>query len=141
MSQQIEHLSFILLCIFHVLTRVDWVNLKAYFFHSVQSVMTLLNPFMMHEKKNLYILKSSKLVNLATDGTSSMLGMHNGFAAKLKIDVTGLFNVHCITHREALAASDAFKKIKQLGSLERLANRVYSWVGMSSLQIENCKVC
>lgn len=82
----------------------------------------------------LYRLESSKLVGLATDGAAAMLGVHNGFAAKLKRDVPGLFSVHCIAHREALAASDAFKKIKQLGFLERLANRIYGWIGMSSLR-------
>ena len=59
----------------------------------------------------LYKLQSSKLVGLATDGAAAMLGVHNGFAAKLKRDVPELFSVHCIAYREALAASDAFKKI------------------------------
>jgi hypothetical protein len=57
-----------------------------------------------------------------------------GFSAKLKRDVHGLFSIHSIAYRKALAASDAFKKTKQLGFLERLANRVYGWVGMSSLR-------
>ena len=73
-------------------------------------------------------------MGLATDGAATMLGVHNGFAAKLKRDIAGLFSVHCITHREALAASNAFKRTKQLAFLERLANRVYGWVGMSSLR-------
>jgi hypothetical protein len=60
----------------------------------------------------LYILQNSKLVDLATDGTAAMLGVHNDFATKLKRDIPGLFSVHCIAHREALATSDAFKKIK-----------------------------
>ena len=80
----------------------------------------------------LYRLQSSKLVSLATDGAAAMLGVHNGFAAKLKRDIAGLFGVHCIAHREALATSNTFKKTKQLAFLERLANRVYGWVGMSS---------
>ena len=54
----------------------------------------------------LYRLQSSKLVGLATDG------VHNRFASKLKRDVVGLFNVHCIAYREALATSDDFFKIK-----------------------------
>ena len=82
----------------------------------------------------MYRLQSSKLVGLAIDGAASMLGVHNGFAAKLKRDIAGLFSVHCIAHWEALAASDVFKKTKQLAFLERLANRIYGWVGMSSLQ-------
>ena len=82
----------------------------------------------------LYRLQSSKLVGLATDGALAMLGVHNGFATKLKRDIPRLFGVHCIAHREALATSDAFKKTKQLAFLERLPNRVYGWVGMSSLR-------
>ena len=64
-----------------------------------------------------------------------MLDVHNGFAAKLQRNVPGLFCVHYIVHRKALAVSDVLKKIKQLGFLKRLANIVYGWVGMSSLQI------
>ena len=56
----------------------------------------------------MYRLQSSKLVGLATDGAVAMLGVHNGFATKLKRDITGLFSIHCIAHWEALAASDAF---------------------------------
>jgi hypothetical protein len=37
----------------------------------------------------LYLLQSSKLVGLAIDGATSMLGVYNGFAAKLKRDVPG----------------------------------------------------
>ena len=73
-------------------------------------------------------------MGLAIDGATAMLGVYNGFVAKLKRDIAGLFNVHCIVHQEALAASDAFKKTKQLAFLERLANRVYGWVGMSFLR-------
>ena len=80
------------------------------------------------------MLQSSRPVGLAIDEAITMLDMDNDFAAKLKRDVPELFSLHCIAHREALTASDAFKKIKQLGFLERLANKVYGWVGMSSLQ-------
>ena len=48
MSQQIEQLSFILLYILYILRNVDWVNLKTYFLHSLQYVMTLLSPLMMY---------------------------------------------------------------------------------------------
>ena len=63
------------------------------------------------------------------------------FAAKFKRDVPGLFSVHCIAHREALAASDGFKKINQLDFSERLANGVYGWVVCLHFEIENCNVC
>jgi hypothetical protein len=57
---------------------------------------------------NLYGLQSGKLVGLATDGAAAMVGVHNNFAMKLKRDIPGLFRVHYIAHREALASSDAF---------------------------------
>ena len=50
-------------------------------------------------------------MGLATDGALAMLGVHNDFEIKLKRDIAGLFSVHCIAHWEALATSDAFKKL------------------------------
>ena len=72
----------------------------------------------------LYRLQSSKFVGLAIDGALAMLGVYS-FVAKLKRDVLGLFSIHCIAYHEALATSNAFKKIKQLGFLGRLKNKVY----------------
>ena len=96
--------------------------------------MTLLNQFMMHEQAHaLYRLQSSKLLGLAIDRAPTILGVHNGFVPKLKRNIPRLFIIHCIIHCEALATSDAFKKIKQLGFLHRLANRIYNWIGMSFL--------
>ena len=82
----------------------------------------------------LYILQTSKLVGLATDGATTMLGGYKGFAAKLKRNVLELLSVYCIADRETLTASNTFKKIKQLDLLGMLANGVYGWVGMSSLR-------
>ena len=73
-------------------------------------------------------------MDLTTNGAPAMLGVHNGFAAKLKRDIVGLFSIHCIAHWEALTASDAFKKFKQLAFLERLTNRMYGWISMFSLR-------
>ena len=89
----------------------------------------------------LYKLQSSKLVGLATNGATTMLSVHNDFVAKFKRDVPGLFSVHYIAHREALAASDGFKKIKQLDFFERLANKVYGWVVCLHFEIKNFNVC
>ena len=48
MSQHIKDLSLILLRICHILVRVDLVNLKTHLYHSLQYLIALLNPFMMH---------------------------------------------------------------------------------------------
>jgi hypothetical protein len=72
------------------------------------------------------------LIGVSTDGASSMVGNENGFITFLKKDVPNLVGVHCIAHREALAASDASKKIPELLFVEKLANKVYSWVQNST---------
>eukprot|EP01018_Ginkgo_biloba_P030781 Gb_34347 [translate_table: standard] len=66
------------------------------------------------------------------DGASSMVGSENGFVTLLKKDLPNLICIHCIAHREALVTSDASKKIPELMYIEKLANKVYSWVGNST---------
>ena len=93
---------------------IDWVNLNAYFFQFLQFVMTHAQPIYdaWISKCILYTLQGSKFVGVAIDGATTMLGVHDGLVAKLKIDILRLFSIHYIVHREALAASYAFKKIK-----------------------------
>lgn len=55
-----------------------------------------------------------KFVGLITYWAVTMLDVHNDFATKFQRDISWLFSVHYIAHREALAASDDFKKINQL---------------------------
>ena len=61
-----------------------------------------------------------------------MVGSENGFVTFLKNDLPNLIVTHCIAHREALAASDASKKILEFLFVEKSANKVYSWVGNST---------
>ncbi|MCO5563835.1 hypothetical protein L7F22_017484 [Adiantum nelumboides] len=56
-------------------------------------------------------LNIKRLVGIATDGDSSMLGIRDGLVAKLSRDVPNLISVHCVAHREALAVLDACKSI------------------------------
>ena len=76
-------------------------------------------------------MKNEKLIAVSTDGASSMVGCENGFVTLLKNDLPNLIGTHCIAHREALAASDASKKIPEFLFVEKIANKVYSWVGNS----------
>ena len=46
----------------------------------------------------------SDLFQIATDGASAMTGKHIGFAAKLKEVAPHILTIHCIIHREHLAA-------------------------------------
>lgn len=64
-------------------------------------------------------LSTKKLIGLATDGASVMVGRKNGLAAKLKDVNHRLVSVHCICHNLALACKDAkddanLKFIKQV---------------------------
>ena len=52
-------------------------------------------------------LSTDKLIGLATDGASVMVGRKNGLAAKLKHVNPCLISVHCICHNLALACNDA----------------------------------
>ena len=65
-------------------------------------------------------LSTDKLIGLATDGASVMVGRKNGLAAKLKDVNPRLISVHCICHILALACTDAkddanlkLKRLKQ----------------------------
>ena len=57
-----------------------------------------------------------------------MVGNENGRVTFLKKCVPNLVGVHCIAHCEALAALDSFKRIHELLFVEKLTNKVYSWV-------------
>ena len=46
----------------------------------------------------------SNLWQIATDGASAMTGKHNGFVAKLTEVAPHIMTIHCIIHRQHLAA-------------------------------------
>ena len=67
-------------------------------------------------------LSTDKLIRLATDGASVMVGRKNGLAAKLKDINPCLISVHCVCHKLALACTDAkddgnLKFIKELETI------------------------
>ncbi|KAH9293091.1 hypothetical protein KI387_041709, partial [Taxus chinensis] len=77
-------------------------------------------------------LSNKKLIAISTYSASSMVGGENEFVTLFKRDVPNLVCVHCIAHRESLAASEAAKRIPELLFVEKLANNVYSWVQNST---------
>ncbi|MCO5558880.1 hypothetical protein L7F22_012470, partial [Adiantum nelumboides] len=79
-------------------------------------------------------LNRQQLVGIATDGDSSMLGCHDGLVAKMKREIPHLMSVHCIAHREALAVLDAVKCFPCLPYIDKIANKVYSWISGSSVR-------
>ena len=78
---------------------------------------------------NKYDLVQSHIVGLATNGVASMVGVHEGFATKLKREILHLFKTHCIALREALASKDAVEAITPPTLLEKLFKRLHGWIG------------
>jgi hypothetical protein len=77
---------------------------------------------------NVRGLQYKNLIVVSTDGASAMIGHENGFVSFLKKNTPNLITVHCVAHRESLATADASKKIPELLCVEKIANKVYSWV-------------
>ncbi|KAH7285942.1 hypothetical protein KP509_33G052100 [Ceratopteris richardii] len=75
-----------------------------------------------------------KLVGISTDGDSSMLGCRDGLVAKLSRHVPHLISVHCVAHREALAIIDACKSFPCLSYIDKIANKIYSWISASTVR-------
>ncbi|MCO5572265.1 hypothetical protein L7F22_026018 [Adiantum nelumboides] len=53
-------------------------------------------------------LNVNKLIAIATDGASVMTGNKSGVIARIQMDMLRIMGVHCIAHRQALAAKDGF---------------------------------
>ena len=43
-----------------------------------------------------------------------------------------LLCIHCVAHREALAITDATNYFPEFNYIDKLANKVYSWLGKSA---------
>jgi hypothetical protein len=63
-----------------------------------------------------------------------MIGVHQGVVARLRVLVPYLVGTHCIAHREALAANDINNEFLCLGFIDRVANKVYEWLGRSVIR-------
>lgn len=69
------------------------------------------------------------MVGFASNGASTMRGVCDGLCAKLIRDVPHLLSIHCIAHHEALAITDASNYFLEFEYVEKLANKIYSWLG------------
>lgn len=61
-----------------------------------------------------------------------MVGNENRFVNFSKKYVSNLVGIHCIAHCEALVASNVSRRIPELLFVEKLKNKVYSWVQNST---------
>ncbi|MCO5564222.1 hypothetical protein L7F22_017880 [Adiantum nelumboides] len=77
-------------------------------------------------------ISMSKMVGIATDGASVMMGSSTGLVARLKREIPHLVSFHCIAHRESLAANDAFNMYKEFKYVDKIAKRLYEWTSRSA---------
>ncbi|GJP35753.1 hypothetical protein CLOM_g20280 [Closterium sp. NIES-68] len=66
----------------------------------------------------------SRLVGISTDGASNMVGNTNGLVTRLRHRVPWLVAMHCIAHREALAAKDAASKFPDFGVIDSIVSKI-----------------
>ena len=78
----------------NLLEKYDSANAVA-MFHTIQSNLQACT------------LSTDKLIELATDGASVLVGRKNGLGGKLKDVIPRLISVHCVCHKLALACTDA----------------------------------
>ncbi|KAH7424117.1 hypothetical protein KP509_12G090700 [Ceratopteris richardii] len=78
-------------------------------------------------------LTTEKLIAIATDGASVMIGSKTGVVARFQSSMHRIMGVHCIAHRQALAAKDGFISHPHVFAfVDKVASKVYSWLGKSS---------
>ncbi|CAI5477608.1 unnamed protein product [Closterium sp. Yama58-4] len=65
-------------------------------------------------------MSMDKLVGVSTDGASVMTGAKNGVVALLRKRCPWLVAIHCVAHREALAAKDAPKSFKEFNVVDQM---------------------
>ncbi|MCO5573874.1 hypothetical protein L7F22_027649 [Adiantum nelumboides] len=80
-----------------------------------------------------------KLVSLAMDGCSIMVGNRSGLIAQLRVDVSHVLLVHCIAHCKNLVASQVIDFFLDLVSLDKLCRSVYSWLHASGKRMDDLK--
>ena len=60
-----------------------------------------------------------------------MIGADNGLVTRFAREVPHLVGVHCIAHRDALAAKDALSSFPIFDVVEKGARKAYKWVKSS----------
>ncbi|XP_068234219.1 protein FAM200C-like [Palaemon carinicauda] len=67
----------------------------------------------------------SNVIACATDGAPSMVGRHRGFIAHLKREVPDIFTIHCVIHRQHLAAKHLSDRLHStLQAVIKAVNRI-----------------
>ena len=88
------------------------------------------------EGKNLLL---NKLMGFGSDGASVMTGRVSGVATRLNRINPYLVSIHCVSHRLALAVSQAGEQVQFIKKFKRSLSSIYSFFHGSPLRIESLK--
>ena len=101
---------------------LDLVDLKALDSTSIHScLMSCL------ESHGLTIKElKGKLIGLASDGASTMTGVHHGLGQLMKRDFPSLFTIHCQAHRLELAVNQAVHSVNSISHFQMFVDSLYS---------------
>lgn len=82
--------------------------------------------------KNLFQknIPLQNIVGMASNNDSVMIGRHNSFMSRLKLEIPGLIILNCICHSSALIASKACEKLSE--SCEILIRGVSTYISGSA---------
>ena len=82
---------------------------------------------------------SARIVSLASDGASVMMGKTGGLAAKLRDKhCPTLLNIHCVCHRLALACTHSVADIAQVGRVETNLRQLWKYFDNSPCKASLC---
>ncbi|MCO5580500.1 hypothetical protein L7F22_034368 [Adiantum nelumboides] len=69
-----------------------------------------------------------------------MIGCRSGFMAGLKAEIPHLLYVHCLAHKENLAASQAVSSFPKLVYLDKLCRSIYAWLHASGKRMDDFRL-
>ena len=80
-----------------------------------------------------------KLMAFGSDGAAVMIGEKTGVATRLASERKGMISIHCIAHRAALAAADAFDTVSFCRTLDECLRAVSNFYSMSTQRRKELK--
>ncbi|KAH7439136.1 hypothetical protein KP509_04G046900 [Ceratopteris richardii] len=108
--------------------KCDFVELLAVENGSAKCIYDVVTKFLSDNMLDMH-----KLIAIATDGASVMIGHKTGIVVRFQESMPYIMGVDCIAHRQALAAKDGFITHAHVYAfVDKVANKVYSWLGKSS---------
>ena len=76
-----------------------------------------------------------KVMGFGSDGAAVMIGRRSGVSTRLRVHNPFMINIHCVAHRLALAAAQAFESIPYLKKFKNTVHSLYLFYHNSSVRM------